>query len=51
MSEEAYVRLSLWVRQRGRAKQLVMVIPFTTALWDVPKAQSARDGFIPVQAM
>ena len=51
MSQQAYARLTLWVWQRGGAKQLLMVIPLTAALWDVPKARSARDGFTPVQAM
>lgn len=51
MSQKVYARLSLWVWQRGRAKQLLMVIPLTAALRDVPKARSARDDFTPVQAM
>lgn len=32
-------KLTLWMGQRGRAKQLPKVIPLTTALWDAPKAR------------
>jgi len=41
MSQQVYARLTLWLWQRGRAKQLLMVIPLTAALGDVPKAWSA----------
>lgn len=31
-------KLTLWMGQRGRAKQLPKVIPLITAFWDAPKA-------------
>lgn len=51
MSQQALTRLTLWLWQRGRARQLRMVTPLPTTLWGVPKARSVRGAFTPVQAM